>query len=591
MPASGQLNGNGNGNGAVATKVPLLSQVVLRSQSDPRLMQLASNGNEAAIDVLLQRYRKPLLQYCSRLVDPGRAEDIVQQTFEKAIAQLRGDNRILHITPWLYRVVHNDAIDVMRQTARFFPLDEYSESRIGSPEQLEGRQQLRTAIKEIDKLPPRQRAALLLREMEGRSFEEIAAELDSSVEGVYQLLRRARQQLRDKAAALLPLPLVRWLTGIGSHGAGQRAGEAAAGAGGVAGLAKIGAVALTVGAVVVGTATIGAPGGDLGKPGGGGGGAQQVAVAPVGGAGAPSVTSNSTGGSPDPGTSSAPGAQAPGGFGAAPGSSDGGGNGGSDHQSSPNGAGDDSAPTTAAGAAGDTAAQQPAAVKASAFVDGGDLHVAFQSASGSWSVSTAGGTGFTVRDEGDGALDAGPGCASVTVNELNCETGSEIANVNLYGTAGNDQIAVSGDGAGDANAIRVALHLDAQKAGPKLNTIHGGPGNDNIYSRSQVSMMGDSGDDVLTAGSDLTYGLKGGAGDDALFGNSGDDVLQGSSGNDLLNGGDGNDYLEAGHNSTESGSNTIIAEDGSLDRIYCTKTTNLLQSYDLSDVLVGDCTR
>ena len=207
---SGQLNGNGNGNGAGRTSVPLFSQVVLRSQSDPRLMQLASNGNDAAIEVLLQRYRKPLLQYCSRLIDPARAEDIVQQTFEKAIAQLRGEqphppHQALALPGRAQRRHRRDAPDGALLPARRSEREPARQPRAtrGAPAAAHGDQGDRQASAAAAHGPAAARDG-------GRSFEEIASELDSSVEGVYQLLRRARQQLRDKAAALVPLPLVRW---------------------------------------------------------------------------------------------------------------------------------------------------------------------------------------------------------------------------------------------------------------------------------------------------------------------------------------------------------------------------------------------
>jgi hypothetical protein len=92
-----------------------LSRPMLMLQSDDRLVALTRNGSEDAFEAIVERYRKPLLGYCARLLDRARAEDVVQHTFESAFKQLVADNRPMQLKAWLYRVAHNRAIDAVRK--------------------------------------------------------------------------------------------------------------------------------------------------------------------------------------------------------------------------------------------------------------------------------------------------------------------------------------------------------------------------------------------------------------------------------------------------------------------------------------------
>src|SRR5439155_6776909 len=93
----------------------LAGRAVLGVQSDARLAEMAADGHERAFDVLVQRYRRPLIRYCGRILPESRAEDAVQQAFINAHAALERGDVPTGFRPWLYRVAQNAALNMLRQ--------------------------------------------------------------------------------------------------------------------------------------------------------------------------------------------------------------------------------------------------------------------------------------------------------------------------------------------------------------------------------------------------------------------------------------------------------------------------------------------
>src|SRR5436190_2402460 len=233
----------------------LAGRPVLRSQSDDRLVDLARAGSEPAFEAIVARYRAPLMRYCRRILPEARAEDAVQQAFVGAFAALRRDDAHIDLRPWLYRIAHNTALNVLRDRGlKHSELDETIDGVERPDQAMERRQRLRDVIAAVKALPERQRDAMVLRELEGRSYEEIALELGVTGGAVRQLLNRARTTLRAGATAVTPLPLVvRLCSGDGEPSA-ARIGELV-GAGGASALAtKVAATAIVTGAVAGGIA-------------------------------------------------------------------------------------------------------------------------------------------------------------------------------------------------------------------------------------------------------------------------------------------------------------------------------------------------
>jgi DNA-directed RNA polymerase specialized sigma24 family protein len=87
---------------------------LLATQSDERLLALVRQGHERAFEAIVQRYRKPLLSYCRRLLPDARAEDIIQLALLKTWIAVREGAEVRELKAWLYRVVHNTAVNAAR---------------------------------------------------------------------------------------------------------------------------------------------------------------------------------------------------------------------------------------------------------------------------------------------------------------------------------------------------------------------------------------------------------------------------------------------------------------------------------------------
>jgi RNA polymerase sigma factor (sigma-70 family) len=182
----------------------LAGRSLLRVQTDERLVDLVRAGNDRAFEAIVERYRRPLLRYCARLLPPARAEDAVQQAFLNAFAALRRDGAAIELRPWLYRIAHNAALNALRETGwGHEDVEAAAPAHEGPHEVAERRDSLRAVLDAVGTLPARQRDAMILRELEGRSYAQIAAELEVSGGAVRQLLNRARNTLREQADAAL----------------------------------------------------------------------------------------------------------------------------------------------------------------------------------------------------------------------------------------------------------------------------------------------------------------------------------------------------------------------------------------------------
>jgi RNA polymerase sigma factor (sigma-70 family) len=183
----------------------LAGRSLMRCQTDERLVDLARAGNERAFEAIVDRYALPLQRYCTRLLPPARAEDVVQQTFVNAYAALHRDDRRIDLRPWLYRIAHNAALNALRENGWSH---EQLETALAGTETthdaVERRARLEVVLNAVQMLPERQRDAMILRELEGRTYEQIATELDATGGAVRQLLNRARHTVRAAATALTP---------------------------------------------------------------------------------------------------------------------------------------------------------------------------------------------------------------------------------------------------------------------------------------------------------------------------------------------------------------------------------------------------
>ncbi len=221
----------------------------LRAQPDRRLVTLVREGYENAFEEIVRRYGKPLTRYAAAIVG-SRGEDVTQDAFAKALLALRRDGAEIELRPWLFRIVRNTALNELRDNP---PSPELLAEAIAGgrnpAEELERREELTDLMRRLQSLPEPQRAAIVMRELEGLGHEEIAAALGLSGGGARQAIYRARRALREGAGMLLPLPLLRLLIDQGGDvaAAGAGAGGAAAASGAMGGASA--GIALKAGVV------------------------------------------------------------------------------------------------------------------------------------------------------------------------------------------------------------------------------------------------------------------------------------------------------------------------------------------------------
>jgi RNA polymerase sigma factor (sigma-70 family) len=162
------------------------------------LLALAQAGHGPAFEAIVQRYRRPLLRYCRRLLPSSRAEDAVQQTFLGAYRAISVGEPILQLRPWLYRAAHNASVDALRQNGwDNDPIDKHSRRTERADETWASREDLRDLVTSLQALPMQQRQAIVLRELEGCGHEEIAGILGLSESAARQTIHRARAALRS----------------------------------------------------------------------------------------------------------------------------------------------------------------------------------------------------------------------------------------------------------------------------------------------------------------------------------------------------------------------------------------------------------
>jgi RNA polymerase sigma factor (sigma-70 family) len=205
----------------------------LRMQPDRRLVSLVRDGYESAFEEIVRRYGRPLGRYAAAIVPSHRAEDVTQDAFSKALLALRGTRQEIELRPWLYRIVRNTALSDLRdQPPAAAELHEGIDGVETPVEAAERRAEMADLLDRLRALPDPQRTAIVMRELEGLSHEEIAAHLGVTGNAARQTIYRARRALRDGAGMLLPLPALQYLLGGGGAAAG--AGLAGAGGAGVA---------------------------------------------------------------------------------------------------------------------------------------------------------------------------------------------------------------------------------------------------------------------------------------------------------------------------------------------------------------------
>ena len=186
----------------------------LREQSDQYVVALAKQGEEEAYRELIRRYERPVFSLIFRMVrNRELAEDLSQETFVKVLNAIQSYRPEFKFSSWVFKIANNAAIDHIRKReldtlslegsphadtpelieATALQISERAESQL---EEVENRELGGTIERAIERLRPEYRACILLRHVEGRTYEEIAEILNLPLGTVKTYIHRARNELR-----------------------------------------------------------------------------------------------------------------------------------------------------------------------------------------------------------------------------------------------------------------------------------------------------------------------------------------------------------------------------------------------------------
>jgi RNA polymerase sigma factor (sigma-70 family) len=184
--------------GLFARRSPLL-----RFQDDAALVALTRKGHQHAFDSLVERYQSRLLGFCRQMLGCTEdAEDVLQEVFVAAYNAMVADERPIAVRPWLYRIARNRCLNHLRKPTADGQdtMDTHPHMNgVTTLERVQNREEFRNLLSDVGKLPETQRSALLLREIDAMSYEEIAQAMDTTVPGVKSLLVRARIALAESS--------------------------------------------------------------------------------------------------------------------------------------------------------------------------------------------------------------------------------------------------------------------------------------------------------------------------------------------------------------------------------------------------------
>ncbi len=186
----------------------------LREHTDQDVVALAKEGRDEAYRELIRRYERPVFSLIFRMVrNRELAEDLVQETFIKVLNAVQSYRPEFKFSSWVFKIANNAAIDHLRKReldtlslegsphadtpelveATALQISERGENQL---QEVENRELGSTIESAIGLLRPEYRSCILLRHVEGRSYEEIAEILNLPLGTVKTYIHRARNELR-----------------------------------------------------------------------------------------------------------------------------------------------------------------------------------------------------------------------------------------------------------------------------------------------------------------------------------------------------------------------------------------------------------
>jgi RNA polymerase sigma factor (sigma-70 family) len=171
----------------------------LRVLSDDRLVRHAAAGDSRAFELIYERHHQALYRYCRSMVgNEHDAADALQSTMASALRGLAGESREIALKPWLFRIAHNECISLIRKRRPHVEIDD--SLGLEAPEHDPGlRERLRELVSDLQELPDGQRGALVMHELNGLPYRDIATAFDTTEPHARQLVYEARTALHDLA--------------------------------------------------------------------------------------------------------------------------------------------------------------------------------------------------------------------------------------------------------------------------------------------------------------------------------------------------------------------------------------------------------
>src|ERR687889_955781 len=180
---------------------------LLRLKSDEKLIVLVRRGQHGAFEVLVTRYQSRLLAFCRHMLNSTEdAEDVLQEVFAASFNAMVADDRPINARPWLYRIARNRCLNHLRrpQHSGQDSMDVFErDGGLTTADAVYKREEFRQIVSDVQDLPETQKTALLLREIDALSYDQIAEAMETTVPSVKSLLVRARVGLAEAAEARL----------------------------------------------------------------------------------------------------------------------------------------------------------------------------------------------------------------------------------------------------------------------------------------------------------------------------------------------------------------------------------------------------
>jgi len=187
----------------------LATKPVNETEEEALVIARAKRGDEDAYSWLLNRYNAAIYNYCRRMVRGEDARDLAHETFVKAFLSIESFDETKLFAPWLFRIAHNLVIDYLRKKRAptcSLTVEDDGETRdvefadrTLAPDELVSRKEIREAFSAaLDSLETEYKEALVLRHVEGFSYDEIAGILKLPLGTVKVRIHRGRERLKQK---------------------------------------------------------------------------------------------------------------------------------------------------------------------------------------------------------------------------------------------------------------------------------------------------------------------------------------------------------------------------------------------------------